>query len=121
MTHDIPYKKLSLAGVPESLVTVIRHLTVKDRGHRYQQPTDLLEDLTLVERGETPVNAVKLPATRTATQRITQRVAAQEAFPTSIPEAAAPRKLPLAAVLLFSAALGLILLGIVLILIYAIR
>jgi hypothetical protein len=107
MTHDIPYKKLTQAGVPEGLVTIIRYMTVKDRPFRYQTPEDLLQDLVAVERGETPVHAKKLPATRTATQRITQKFTSMPPPPPPPPEPSRKRQWA------FAIALGILALAVV--------
>jgi serine/threonine-protein kinase len=108
ITHEIPYKKLALAGVPENLTTIMRHLTVKDRGFRYQSPSELMEDLLLVERGEPPLHARKLPTSRTATVRITQRF-----IPLPPPPAARrSRRIVLAGALAGVLAFGLIVLAV---------
>ena len=53
LKEDVPFGKLREMGVPEEVISIGRKMTMRDPRHRYQSPTELLEDLMSLEAGET--------------------------------------------------------------------
>ncbi len=60
-SSDVPVQKLLDARVPEDVVEVVRKMCARDRRVRYQAPSELLEDLGHVLRGEAPIHAKRAP------------------------------------------------------------
>jgi hypothetical protein len=62
--EDVPDPRALVPELTEGLVRVIECMMAKDRADRYQNPSELLEDLLLVYQDRPPKHARRPPAVR---------------------------------------------------------
>jgi serine/threonine-protein kinase len=81
LSATVPELRKAAPGTSDDFSAVVQKLMAKDRGQRYQEPQELLEDLRKIREGSAPHHARQHAARQHAVHKahVTQRLAARKA------------------------------------------